>query len=239
MFNLKGNKKIVSTQEYLPISYIEQDAIVLNNGALRGALRASPINFDLKSEMEQNAVIAGYQAFLNSLQFSIQIVVRSKRLDLERYLVKLESETKNITNNLLLIQTQDYIGFIRRLIQIANIMSKQFYIVIGYDNLTSSKNSIANLLVKNRQIHLTEAGFKSSSQELTNRINIVAGGLSGMGITAKRLATQELIELFYNIYNPEESMAERLVPVGELEADVIETNADSSKPQDEPLIPNS
>ena len=96
MFNRKN--KISSSQEYLPISQIEQDVVVLKDGSARGILKASPINFDLKSETEQNAIIYGYQSFLNSLQFPIQIVIRSRKLDLERYLVKLESQTKNLNN---------------------------------------------------------------------------------------------------------------------------------------------
>lgn len=223
---MSHNQGPASAQKYLHISGIEQDLIILSSGGIRQVIRAYPINFDLKSEQEQNAIIYSYQTFLNSLQFPIQIVVRSKKLDLERYLVKLESQTKNITNNLLQIQAQDYISFVRRLIQIANIMSKQFLVVVGYDNPVKSGGVLSNLLTTRGQIQLNEAQLKTFKQELGNRTGAVMAGLNSVGVRSEILNTQQLIELFYNIYNPEESMTERLAPVEELEAEVVRTGND-------------
>lgn len=234
---MSHNQKPASTQKYLQISGIEQDLIILSSGGIRQVIRAYPINFDLKSEQEQNAIIYGYQTFLNSLQFPIQIVVRSKKLDLERYLVKLESQTKNITNNLLQIQAQDYIGFVRRLIQIANIMSKQFLVVVGYDNPVKSGGVLSNLLATRGQIQLNEARLKTFKQELGNRTGAVMAGLNSVGVRSEILNTQQLIELFYNIYNPEESMTERLAPVEELEAEVVQTGADVAQKFTVPKAP--
>lgn len=229
-----------STQQFLSISGIEQDLVVLNNGGVRKVVRAYPINFDLKSEQEQNAIIYSYQTFLNSLGFPIEIVIRSKKLDLERYLIKLESQTKNITNNLLQIQAQDYIGFVRRLIQIANIMSKQFYIIVGYDNPIKSRGVFSSILPGKNQTHLGSEQIKTLKQEIENRAATVMAGLSSVGIRTEILTTQKLIELFYNIYNPEESMTERLAPVEELEADIILTGKEGglpNSPSPENLVP--
>ena len=229
-----------STQQFLSISGIEQDLVVLNNGGVRKVVRAYPINFDLKSEQEQNAIIYSYQTFLNSLSFPIEIVIRSKKLDLERYLIKLESQTKNITNNLLQIQAQDYIGFVRRLIQIANIMSKHFYIIVGYDNPIKSRGVFSSILPGKNQVHLGVEQIKTLKQEIENRAATVMAGLSSVGIRTEILTTQKLIELFYNIYNPEESMTERLAPVEELEADIILTGKEKGLPNSsspENLVP--
>lgn len=218
---MKRETKNISTQQYLPISSIEQDMVILRNGGVRKILRAYPINFELRSEQEQNAIIFSYQAFLNSLNFPIEICVRSRRLDLERYLVKMESQTKNISNNLLQIHAQDYISFVRRLIQIANIMSKQFYVVVGYQTAASSMTSLIGFLQTKKQIILSPEQFQAAKNEVENRASIVAAGLNSVGIRTTFLTTQELIELFYNNYNPEESMTERLAPVDELEAQIV------------------
>lgn len=241
------NPKPASTQKFLPISSIEQDVVILKSGGIRVVMRAHPINFDLKSETEQNAIVYGYQSFLNSLQFPIQIVVRSRRLDLERYLVKLQSQTKDITNNLLRIQAQDYIDFTRRLIQIANIMSKEFYCIVGYERVITSRNPITNLIggKKTTGAKLSEQELVTFRQEVFDRAATVAAGLNHIGVKSELLNTQQLIELFYQIYNPEESMTEKLAPADELEASVVTAGQKDKEEQNPPspetqeLTPNN
>lgn len=228
-----------STQQLLDISRIEQDLVILQNGSVLKILRAFPINFDLKSEQEQNAIIFSFQSFINSLSFPIQIVIRSRKLDLERYLMKLESQTKNITNNLLQIQAQDYIGFVRRLVQIANIMSKQFYVVINYQQVLKSGNPISNFIPSNKAVRLTEDQITTFKEQVETRTGTVMAGLGSVGIKTEVLDTQQLIETFYNIYNPEESMTERLAPASELEADMITTGNELAGIQPEQNPPNN
>lgn len=181
----------------------------MNDGSLRCLVKVEPINFELKSETEQNAIIYSYQGFLNSLEFPIEIVVQSKKLDLERYLIKLEAGVKNIQSDLLRIQAEDYIGFVRRLISVANIMSKRFYVAVSY--AVGGKSGLSlNLSHAATGPVLDEEQFERYRAEATNRAGIIGAGLSRLGVKVSILSTQELIELFYGIYNPDIATEERL-----------------------------
>src|SRR5690606_23400628 len=122
-----------STQTFLKIAEVKNDTIVLKNGGLRGVLSVSSINFNLKSEDEQNAIIYSYQGFLNTLEFPIQIVVRSKQLDIDDYLEDLKKVGENQTNQLLQQQTFEYIEYVSKLVEYADIMEKEFYVIVPYD----------------------------------------------------------------------------------------------------------
>ena len=121
-----------STQEHLDIAEIHDEIVFLKDGSMRMIMMAGSINFALKSEKEQNAIIQRYQGFLNSLTFPIQILMQSRKLDLEKYLTKLEKRLMEETNELIQLQTSDYIAYVRKLITIANIMEKKFFIVIPF-----------------------------------------------------------------------------------------------------------
>lgn len=213
-----------STQSHLKIAGIEEGVIILHDGSLAVVLQATPINFGLKNELEQNAIIAKYQGFLNGLDFPIQIVIRSKRLDLEPYLVDLEQRVANQTNELLQIQSEDYISFMRNLVQVANIMSKSYYIVMSYkrvDTGTAKAGLFSALTHKSTGPSLSRSQFNHIRDELNSRANNVASGLSQMGLTVKALDTQQLIELFYASYNPDISATERLAEMDVIGADVV------------------
>ncbi|MDO8471576.1 MAG: TraC family protein [bacterium] len=211
-----------STQNYLPIAGIEEGVVVLKDGSLAVVLRIMPINFDLKNELEQNAIIAKYQSFLNSLDFSIQILVRSQRLDLEPYLVGLDRSTKQLSNELLQIHATDYIAFMRSLVSVANIMSKHYYIILTYQgSVTAAKGGVLSLFKKQSGPTLTRSTFNHYRDELNGRANTVAAGLTAMGLRIEALNTQELIELFYGIYNPDISATERLGELENLKAQVV------------------
>lgn len=211
-----------STQNYLPIAGIEEGVVVLKDGSLAVVLRIMPINFDLKNELEQNAIIAKYQSFLNSLDFSIQILVRSQRLDLEPYLVGLDRSTKELSNELLQIHATDYIAFMRSLVSVANIMSKHYYIILTYQgSITAAKGGVLSLFKKQSGPVLTRSTFNHYRDELNGRANTVASGLTSMGLRIEALNTQELIELFYGIYNPDISATERLGELENLKAQVV------------------
>lgn len=211
-----------STQTYLPIAGIEEGVAILKDGSLAVVLRIMPINFDLKNELEQNAIIAKYQSFLNSLEFPIQVIVRSQRLDLEPYLVAMERSTKNLNNELLQIHATDYIAFMRSLVSVANIMSKHYFIVLTYQGtVTAGSSGLLSLFKKQTGPTMTRSTFNHYRDELNGRANTVAGGLTALGVRIEALNTQQLIELFYGIYNPDISGSERLTDLENIQAQVV------------------
>jgi hypothetical protein len=213
-----------STQDHLPIAGIQDSILIMTDGSLRVVLKVEPVNFELKSENEQNAIIYSYQSFLNSLDFSIQILIQSKRLDLEQYLVRMQEAQRQQTNELLRIQTEDYIGFVRRLISVANIMAKRFYVIISHSAVTknSSINQISALIPhKPTGPLLDQDEFDRLRNEAFNKASIIAGGLERLGSKARALETQELIELFYGIYNPDVASEERLTDLSTLSSGIV------------------
>lgn len=221
-----------STQAHLKIAGIEEGVVILHDGSLAVVLQTTPINFGLKNELEQNAIIAKYQGFLNSLDFPIQIVVRSKRLDLEPYLLDLEQRVTSQTNELLQIQSEDYISFMRNLVQVANIMSKSYYVVISYkrvDASTAKTGLFAAFSHKSTGPTITRSQFNHLRDELNARANTAASGLSQMGLGVSALDTQQLIELFYAAYNPDISATERLAEMDVIGAEVVSTGAPATQ----------
>jgi hypothetical protein len=223
--SVKGTKKnpINSTQLYLKVAEIRDDTAVLKNGGLRAVLKTSSVNLNLKSEEEQNAVIYSYQNFLNSLEFPIQIVVRSKKLDLEHYIEKLKKIGVKQSNPLLQKQTFEYIEYVSRLVEYANIMEKQFYVVIPQDPLGEERRGLIKSFleaifpadnatkIKDRHAH-----FDELKKRLSQRVNTVKAGLEACGLFVEEMNTQDLIELFYETYNPLTSRSQKFAPEDEL-----------------------
>lgn len=198
-----------STQTFLKIAEIRDDCVVLKNGGIRSVIKVSSINFNLKSEQEQNAIIYSYQAFLNTLDFPIQIVVRSKKLDIDDYLEKLKAKIEEQTNELLKRQTKEYVEYIAQLVEYADIMSKEFYVVVPYDPLRALNQNIIQKLFSNMNPRDTITGQKSRHKEfaelkkkLNSRVNTVSAGLQNCGLQIEVLKTKQLVEMYYNIYNP-------------------------------------
>ena len=212
-----------STQDHLPIAGIQDGVVIMNDASVRAVLKIEPINFELKSQTEQDSIIYSYQAFLNSLDFPIQIVIHSKKLDLERYLMKMEESKKNLTSDLLRIQIEDYVSFVRRLISVANIMSKRFYVVVSYSAIGKpAGNPLGGFMHKQDNAPLLyQDQFERFRTEVYNRANMIAGGLTRLGVKVTALNTQELIELFYGVYNPDIATEERLTDIRDLNAGVV------------------
>lgn len=212
--NKKNNKISATTQNFLDIAEIKDDTVVMKDGTLRAVLLASSINFALKSEDEQNAVVESYISFLNNLAFTLQIVIQSRELDIENYLEFLESKEKEQTNKLLKLQTGEYIEYIKELTSLGKIMNKRFYIVVPYNALSDKKKNflsqLSEALKPATSIKLKEKTFLRYQEMLDRRIDSVAGGLESMGINVVRLDTQSLIELYYRTYNPETSRNQSL-----------------------------
>ncbi len=206
-----------STQMYLKISEIRDNTLVLKNGGLRSVLRVSSINFNLKSEEEQNAIIYSYQAFLNTLEFPLQIVIRSKKLDIDEYLDKLKKIGEKQTNPLLQTQTYEYIEYIAKLVEYADIMEKDFLVVVPVDPFRSQKPNMFQKFFQNlnakdnyESVKRRHEEFEQLRKNLTQRVSSVKIGLENCGLKAEELSTKELIELFYNIYNPSVARYEKV-----------------------------
>src|SRR3989338_6286937 len=210
-----------STQTHLPIAEIKDGAIILKDGTLRAVLMTSSINFALKSEDEQNALISSYVSFLNSLDFPLQIVIQSRKLQIKPYVEKLIQLEKEQPNELLRIQTADYRSFIQELIQMGQIMNKRFYVVVPYDPLSNKRKSFwtkfKEVLKPALSVRLKEERFKQRQEDLNMRLRQVFSGLQGMGLEVVQLDTQAAIELFYSSYIPDISLAEQLQPIEQLQ----------------------
>lgn len=217
---LAKDKISVSTQSYLDISEIRDDVMVMRDGTLRSVILVSSINFALKSEDEQNAIISSYVSFLNNLNFSLQIIVQSRELDIAKYIDQLKQKEKEQINELLKMQTTEYIQYVEELISLGKIMNKRFYVSIPYDPASSKhKNFFSSLLDVFKPvalINMKEKKFLQYKTDLDRRTENVAGGLASIGLNAVRLDTQSLIELFYNTYNPVTSKNQKLVDVKQL-----------------------
>lgn len=204
-----------STQRHLRISEITNDTVILKNGGVRSVLEVSAVNFNLKSEAEQNAIISSYQSFLNTLEHPVQIVVQSRKLELDNYLNKLKSKADAQENQLLQQQTLEYIEYIKRLLEYADIMEKKFYVVVPYESLVKKKSSLLGKFLdrmKGKESYsdyvYKKKNFNRLKKGLDSRVNTIEAGLENCGLKVKRLETMELVDLYYSSYNPEVSRNE-------------------------------
>lgn len=209
MRNKKLNAKQVaaSTQKYLDIAEIRDDLVVLNDGTVRGVLLVASINFDLKSEDEQRAIIGNYVNFLNTLDYPLQVIIQSRPLNIDDYIARLQKMEREQTNELLRMQTADYRGFVEELLTLEKIMSKKFYVVIPYSPLSDKrinfKSRFASVFSPAKIVSLSRKRLEEFSEQLEKRCNFIGAGLGSLGLRSQRLSTQALIELYYNSYNPE------------------------------------
>lgn len=220
----KKEKTAPSTTSYLEIAEIKDNAVVMKDGTLRAVLLCSSVNFALKSEDEQNATISAYIGFLNSLDFPLQIMIQSRKLNIDGYLAKLGELAKQQTNELLRVQMTEYTSYIRELISLGEIMTKRFYVVVPYNPGSDAKRSfwrrLQTVLSAGTVIRLSREDFASYLESLDKRVGYVNSGLSSMGLKAVQLDTQSLIELYYNCYNPQLGEQEKLVSVDKLQVEV-------------------
>ena len=197
-----------STQDFVPVSEVRDGVVVLKDGSLRAILLASSINFALKSEDEQTAFIVQFQNFLNSLDFSVQIFVQSRMLDIRPYIATLEAQFKQQLDDLMRIQIREYIEFVKSFTEAANIMTKNFFVVVPYSsNTVVSTGSIGKMLpFGNKKVSVEESNktFEEQMTQLEQRISIVQQGLVRTGVRTVQLGTEEAIELLYKMFNPGE-----------------------------------
>lgn len=199
-----------STQEFVPIKEVRDGVVIQKDGGMRAILLASSLNFSLKSDDERQAIILQFQDFLNSLDFPIEILIQSRRLDIRPYLALLDEQVRKQLNSLMKIQTEEYIEFVRNFAESTNIMTKNFFIVIPYDPAIMSTPSVSGLgaLFGKKAAEaptLDDNNFQESRTQLEERLSVVEQGLVRTGIRVARLGTEEVIELFYKAFNPGES----------------------------------
>ena len=206
--------KASPAQQVVPIQEIRNGIVILKDGTMRGVLLGSSLNFALKSEDEQSAIILQFQNMLNSIEFPVQFFVQSRDLDIRPYLALLEERHAVQTNDLLKIQTREYIEFVKGFVESVNIMSKGFFIVVPYSpsfsssNTTKGKSGPLGLFSKKdsgqKMAQNKMEQFEENRSQLEQRMSVVSQGLSRAGIRVEQLGTEELVELFYKLFNPGE-----------------------------------
>lgn len=209
-------KETFSSQSLISLQQIRKGVVILKNGSLRSVLEVSGINFDLKSEEEQSSVLMSWRNLINNLDFPLQVVAHSRRVNIESYLNFLQEKIEQETNNLLKLQGEDYYTFIKGLVTGNNIMKKKFYVIVPYDPIMLKPRTALNQILEAYKtllnlrhqafsaiIPLSDENFNQHYQQLIIRQNNIITNLTRMGLQSRPLTTKELIELFFNSYNPE------------------------------------
>lgn len=236
--NSKANPN--STQNTLLISEIRDGIVIMSDGSFRSVIMCKSINFDLMSPQEKETVEFAFQGFLNSLYFPIQIFIRSQKVDLRPYIQKLDKIKSEHQNMLLALLMEDYINFIGNLSYQANIMDKNFYIVVPYSIggvdvgaiKNASKNFITNIVgTKSQHVVINEADLEKAKSELRNRVQAVMNGLAQAGVQSIPLDTEELIELYYDVYNPDTATRQPLKKFSDLTVPVVTKGASNTTSQ--------
>lgn len=197
------------SQEFVPIKEVRDGVIILKDGSMRGIVMTSSLNLALKSKDEQEAIIFQFQNFLNTIDFSIQICIQSRRLDIRPYVALLEDRQKEQINDLMKIQVREYIQFIKTFTESTNIMTKNFFIVIPY---TPPKITLNTSFKKSTTEEKTRE-FEENRSQLEQRIAIVEQGIARSGVRTVRLGTEEVIEIFYKLFNPGD--VEKPIPINQ------------------------
>lgn len=197
-----------TTQDFVPIKEIRDGVVILKDGSMRSIILASSLNFALKSQDEQTSIIMQFQNFLNSLDFSVQIFIQSKKLDIRPYIAILEDRYKEQVGDLMKIQTREYIEFIKTFTENSNIMSKSFFVVIPFTpSVIQGKGDLVGKVFgkktdKKKEAEVKIEDFEENKSQLEQRMSVVEQGLVRCGIRVAQLGTEEIVELFYKIFNP-------------------------------------
>jgi hypothetical protein len=196
-----------ATQSFVPVKEVRNGVVILKNDGYRGILMCSSVNFALKGEDEQRGIVGGFQSFLNTLDFSVEIVVHSRKMDIRPYLALLEERAGVQTTELMRLQLREYEQFIRNFIDANDIMTKMFYVVVPYSPSTGVEvASAVSFLGKGGRQHTGEASgadstFEEHRVQLEQRMALVVSGLAASGVRAVPLGTEEIIELLYRSFN--------------------------------------
>ncbi len=197
-----------STKQFVEIQEIRDDVLILKDGSLRQIIEVSSTNFELKSPDEQMAILAGFREFLNTLDFSLEMMVMSRKLNIDKYLAVVDEIIENQQHELLRIQAVDYAKFVKELTGLANIMAKDFFVIVPFHIGPRTEGGIletAKSIFKPAEtvISLAPEEFNSYRNQLNQRVNLVLENIAGLSLTAKILEKEELTDLYYRFYNPE------------------------------------
>lgn len=209
-----------ATQRFVPISEIRNDTVILKKGGLRAVLEVEALNFNLKSETEQQGIIAGYESFINTLVFPVQIVVRSTKVNVDPYIEQIRQMANKQDNELLKEQTEAYADFMEKIVEVADIMQKRFLVVVPLDDAEEKKSALSQFFSwigiddSAGKVNHRRKYFNDKAGKLKERVNLVETGLRNVGLRTRRLTTMELIELYYEIYNPKTSQEQKLPQSG-------------------------
>ena len=206
-------KNAKASQNFVPIKEVRDGVIVMKDGSLKKVLMASSLNLALKSYDEQTSVLLQFQNFLNTLDFSVQVYIQSRRYDIRPYVSMLEERAREQLNDLLKIQTQEYVSFIQNFTESTNIMSKSFFLVVPYYPPTLNSKNVGRLggFLGKKGTAATNEDFESHKSQLDQRVYVVEQGMIRTGVRTAELGTEEVVELFYRIFNPGEQ--EKPLPV--------------------------
>lgn len=197
------------TQAFVPIKEVRDGIIILKDGSMRAILMTSSVNFALKSEDEQKSIIYQFQNFLNSLNFDIQIFIQSRNLDIRPYVGLLQERLKVQTDDLMKIQIKEYMEFVRSFTEQANIMTKRFFIVVPYAPMVldakKTRSFFGGKKTTQAQQQAASDSFVEARSQISQRIDVVLSGVSRTGVRAVQLGTEEVIEVFYQLFNPGEA----------------------------------
>lgn len=232
-----------STQNALQIAEIRDGIAIMNDGTFRAVVMCKAINFDLMSPQEREAVEFAYQGFLNSLYFPIQVFIRSQKVDLRPYLEKLSKIRSSQESMLLALLMDDYIAYLGEIAQQTNIMDKKFYVIISYPDLNKDVRSalkqstgffsgVGELFSSNKTPHITinENVLEQAKTELRNRVQACMQGLLQCGVQSLPLDTEELIELYYDAYNPDTATHQHMTNFADLTEPVV-SRGEGNAPQ--------
>ncbi|HET8690305.1 MAG TPA: hypothetical protein VFL81_02620 [Candidatus Saccharimonadales bacterium] len=220
-----------TTQNSLLLSELREGMAIMKDGTFRAVIACQSINFDLMSSREREGIEYSYQNFLNSLYFPVQILIRSQKVDIGPYLEKLSKVRRDQDNMLLGMLMDDYLDFIDALSQEANIMDKDFYVIVPYFPsgdmsavAATGRNFFTGLFggTKDRHIKIDKDAYQKAKDELSNRVSAVTSGLFQMGIKSYQLNTKQLAELYYNVYNPDTAVREPLTDFENLTSTYIQ-----------------
>ncbi|HTH93568.1 MAG TPA: TraC family protein [Candidatus Paceibacterota bacterium] len=195
-------------QQFVPVQEVRDGIVVLKDGTLCTVVLVSSINLSLKSAEEQQATLQQFQNFLNTIDFPIQIVVQSRRYDIRPYILTLENRLKDQTEQLLQVQTREYIQFIQTFTEQVNIMRKSFFVVIPYiPPVLAQKGGVGKVFSFLRKAPTpgTVSDFEEERTQLEERVSVVDQGLTRLGLRLVQLGTQEVIEVLYKTFNPGET----------------------------------
>lgn len=237
--NTSGKANPNSTQNTLLISEIRDGIVIMNDGSYRSVVMCKSINFDLMSPQEREGVEYAFQGFLNSLYYPVQMFIRSQKVDLRPYIQKLEKIKSEHQNMLLALLMEDYISYISDISYRANIMDKTFYVVIPYFPSgvdagaikSVGKNFLTNVFGgKDQHVIINEASLEKAKSELRNRTQATINGLAQAGVQSLPLDTQELIELYYDVYNPDTATRQPLKNFNDLATPVVVKGQGAANP---------